>query len=337
MQNHRLKTIGPALVLALGLLAPAAEAQPTAADRETARALMEEGRARTAADDPAGALRAFEAAHAIMGAPTTGLEVARTQAALGRLVEARDTALQVTRMPASPGEPAPFTRARAAAGQLVEQLRGRIPSLRVELRGAREGTPVSVAVDGAAVPRTALAAPRKVNPGEHQIVVRARGYRDERRTVRVAEGEVLPVAITLVAREEPAAGARPAEPRGERTPAWVWGTGGAGVAALAIGAGFAVDFASAQRAIDEDCPPDAYGDRVCRPGRYSPGEADALAARRDRDLGLALGLGGAGAVALGVAIFGLTAAPPGRTTKDAGSARPWVSVGTSGVTVGGRF
>ena len=90
---------------------------------------------------------------------------------------------------------------------------------------------------------------------------------------------------------------------------------------------------SAQRTIDEDCPPNGSAPHVCPPDY----EADALAARRNRDLGLALGLGGAGAIALGVAIFGLTTAASGHDAKDSASSRPRVSVGLGGVTLGGRF
>ena len=43
-----------------------------------------------------------------MHVPTTGYEVAHQEAALGMLVEARDMALRVTRLPAEAHEPAPF-------------------------------------------------------------------------------------------------------------------------------------------------------------------------------------------------------------------------------------
>ena len=72
-----------------------ARAEPTAGDKETARSLMDEGDRKFAAKDFKGALDAYQGAHAIMGVPTTGIEVAKAQEALGLLVEARDTLLAV--------------------------------------------------------------------------------------------------------------------------------------------------------------------------------------------------------------------------------------------------
>ena len=49
-----------------------------------------------ATNDLEGALKRYEAAHEIMGVPTTGIEVARTRAKLGQLVEARAVAIELT-------------------------------------------------------------------------------------------------------------------------------------------------------------------------------------------------------------------------------------------------
>ena len=64
-------------------------------DRETARTLMQQGRELTAKGDLKEALKRFKGADDIMHVPTTGLEVARTQAPLGLLVEARDTIARI--------------------------------------------------------------------------------------------------------------------------------------------------------------------------------------------------------------------------------------------------
>lgn len=119
-----------AFVLVLALPGLASAATPNAADRETARTYMTEGRKQRDENDLKAALRAFEAADAIMHVPTTGLEVAKTEAMLGQLVEGRDVALRVARSSPEPGEPAPFAEARAAARKLADELEGRIPSIR---------------------------------------------------------------------------------------------------------------------------------------------------------------------------------------------------------------
>src|SRR5262249_27770672 len=55
-------------------------AEPSAVDRESARAYMAEGRQKRDAGDLKAALRAFQAADAVMHVPTTGFEVAKTEA-----------------------------------------------------------------------------------------------------------------------------------------------------------------------------------------------------------------------------------------------------------------
>src|SRR5579884_1405121 len=97
--------VASALALGAALGARSARADPTAADRETARALMDDGRALREKNDLRGALQRFKAADDIMHVPTTALEVARTQIPLGLLVEARDTIARIRLMPAKPGEP----------------------------------------------------------------------------------------------------------------------------------------------------------------------------------------------------------------------------------------
>src|SRR5262249_54086581 len=143
-----------ALALALtGLgIASGAWAQPTAADRETARTLMEQGDKAYDSKDYASALKSYVAADALVSLTTTGIWVARTQMALGQLVEARDTALRVTRIPKAQGESATRAAARTEAEQLVQSLATRIPSLSVSVQGATAGATVALTVDGAAVP-----------------------------------------------------------------------------------------------------------------------------------------------------------------------------------------
>ncbi len=101
---------------------------------------------RGASGDVKGALKSFQAADTIMRVPTTGFELAKTQAA-GLLVEARDTALRVTRMPVQPGEAAPFAEARSNSQQLSDELAERIPTLKIKVTGAADGEDPLVSVD----------------------------------------------------------------------------------------------------------------------------------------------------------------------------------------------
>jgi len=183
-----------AVALASILSTSAAWAGPTASDRETARMYMAEGRAKRDANDLKASLRAFEAADAIMHVPTTSLEVARTQAMLGLLVEARDRALQVARSSPRPGEPTPFVEARAAAEKLAADLEARIPSIRVTVVHPPPG--LTVSIDGAALPAIAIGLGRKLDPGNHVIVARAAGT-SRTIDVQVLERESKEVPIDL--------------------------------------------------------------------------------------------------------------------------------------------
>src|SRR5690606_23504734 len=65
-----------AILVALAVSAPirASAQQPSLADRETARALMDEGDRKRDSGDLAGALKSYEAADALMRVPTTGID-----------------------------------------------------------------------------------------------------------------------------------------------------------------------------------------------------------------------------------------------------------------------
>jgi hypothetical protein len=251
-----------ALVLAASVpFAPGLARAQSPEDRESARRLFEDGRARRDSGDAAGALEAFRAADALMNVPTTKLAVARAYLALGKLVEARDVALGVARLPVASAEPAPFTDARAAAAQLATEIAGRIPSVAIAIQG---DAPDSLSVDGATVPREAWSVPRRVNAGKHTVVARL-GARAVTQDFAVAEGESASVALDMRALP-PEASPRPhpdvpaaTRPLG----ALFWISAGVGATGLAVGgvAGV-VSIASKGTADslcrDNKCPPPAY-------------------------------------------------------------------------------
>jgi hypothetical protein len=158
---------------------------------------MDDGDRYTESKQFAEALRVYVAAHAIMRVPTTGIEVARTLAALGRLVEAREAAFAVTRMPVEPNEPKPFAAARREATQLDGQLDKRIPSLRIALAGGADPGTVHASIDDEELPANALTLPRRVDPGKRVVRVRAAGFAPVDRTVDVAEGSTTVVKVDL--------------------------------------------------------------------------------------------------------------------------------------------
>jgi hypothetical protein len=328
------------LLVAVGLClaAPALgqQPQPSAAAKNTARTLLVDGRAKYAARDYKGALKAFQGAHAIMGVPTTGLDLARTQAELGLLTEARETAAEVIRFD-SAGNQA-FVTAQQDAAQLAQQLDARIPSLVLNVSGAPSGTALEVTVDGELVPPAVLTLPRKVNPGEHTVLAKARGFADAQRTVNVGEKETKYVELTLA--RVGAAGEGGGEvvspypedkgggDGGRSVPTWAWVAGGVGLASIGASIAFGVDFSDAQDEVATNC-----SNNFCT--GYSPEYAADLQQRWNRSLALTVVFATVGAVGLGAATYGIVTAKP----KEPASAMvaPWVGPDGGGVVAIGRF
>jgi hypothetical protein len=209
-------------------------AAPSTADKETARGLMLQGDSAFERRDHAAALKAYRGAHALMNVPSTGIAVARAHAALGQLVEARDSALAVTRLPAAPDEPEAFVTARQGANQLALELVKRIPTLFVQVTGVQDDTAYRLKIDGAIVPPEAHALPRRLNPGRHVILVEAEGFVPAKQHIALSEGEAKRASIELVRGSSPPPDS--VEPtRGGGTSPLVYIGFGVGAAGLAVG------------------------------------------------------------------------------------------------------
>jgi hypothetical protein len=309
-------------LLSIASASGGAWAEPSAADRETARTLMDEGDKLIESRQLASALKAYRAAHALMGVPTTGIEVGKTEAAMGMLVEARDTLLAVSRIPAQPREPGAFASARQEATVLAEQVAARIPSLTVAVKGAPGDGELRVEIDGAAIPPAALSLPRKVNPGPHVVRARAKGFKDEQVDVTLSEAEERSVTISLVklAASSPSASAPPPPPppppKGSaiRKPLIY---GGIGLAGVGVVAGAVTGLLSLSRTsgLKDTCP-----GKVCPPS--AQGDVDAsrtLATVSNISFGAALL--GAGAALVGLVVLD---APSARATQGAIRLTPFV-------------
>jgi hypothetical protein len=173
-----------------------ARAEITPADRETARSLMDRGDLDFEQGRYAEALQEFRAAHALMNVPTTGIAVARTLAAMGQLLEARDAAIQVTLLPLNGPEPTPFSVARSDAQALASQLAPRISGLKINVLGVDPAV-LHVDVNGEPVPNAVLSLSRSVNPGTHSVHASAPGYVSQQKDVTVAEGQTISIDLAL--------------------------------------------------------------------------------------------------------------------------------------------
>ena len=198
MGSRRVRLTMTATAVAALLAAPGAGAGPSAADRETARSMMQEGRDLRDKGDLKGALQRFKSADDIMHVPTTALEVARTQVSLGLLVEALDTIAAIRKSPPQPDDPAPFKDARTKAEELDAQVEAKVPSLNITVSGGAEGETPGHLDRRRLGPAAAAGVPRKVDPGHHVVTARARSG-EAKEEVDVTEGEKKDVQLVLVA------------------------------------------------------------------------------------------------------------------------------------------
>jgi len=297
----------------------AAPHEVTAADKETARALMDAADAKLAAGDARGALDAYVAADKIMGVPTTGLEVGRTQAKLSLLLEARDTLLRVTRYAQDASEPAAFTKARQEASTLAASLAARIPSLQVEVKGPQDDHAIAVTVDGVVLPAGMHRLPRKVNPGAKVIRVTAEGYKASEQAITLAEGEQRVATFALAALPAPPAAP---EPAGLSPLVWIgFGVGGAALVVGTITGGLSLSKTSDAKA---QC-----ADTICKAGAQDDIDAALLNANLS-NVSFAVAAVG---VVLGVVGIAISDEPPSEAQgPSAVRAKPWVGIGTVGLT-----
>jgi hypothetical protein len=252
-----------ALALASSVLAPAAARAdaPDAVTRGTARKLGAEGLTLYDKGRYAEALEKFRLANQLVPAPTLGVRVARCLEKLGRLVEASEVYLDVTRQEVERGAPYVHRRAQADALAEREKLLPRIPSLEVELTGPTQGAVVRVDEDE--MPAAMIGQRRPIDPGAHVVVV-ARGDRTISRDVTIAEREAARVSIELP--PLPPAPARASRGGGtQRVLGWVSiGVGAAGVVAgAATGiAGIAQESSLLERCGDARACPASEADAV---------------------------------------------------------------------------
>jgi len=259
--HRRLLALSFAAMTVAATASSNAWADPSLSDRETARSLMDDGDAKRDKGDFRAALKSYEAADAIMHVPTTGLEVARAQAQLGLLLEARETLGRVGRLPPKPSEPAAFTAARRTAEGLMAELGARIPSVTVLATNGEPNQPVVIVFDNEVVPPAAAQAPRKVNPGRHTVVARS-GSLEKKQDVDVAERESKTVTLDL----KPTAAARldsnetdpSSRSSGSSSLPKILVYGGFGLGAVGLGVGVVTGLLSFSKVSDvkKDCPND---------------------------------------------------------------------------------
>jgi hypothetical protein len=144
-------------------------AADTLADKETARALFNEGNGFRDAGDLRAAVDKYKVAYALYPTPIIGLELGRAHVGIGELLEARQVLTSIEKLPLKGDQSGRANLARSDARTLSEILVTRIPAVKVVVPGI-ESTPARVVkVDGVVVPNEVLLVPRRLNPGNHTI------------------------------------------------------------------------------------------------------------------------------------------------------------------------
>jgi hypothetical protein len=310
-------------------IAERASAETSASDLESARELYKQGKELRAAGDIKGALEKFKAGHALGQTPVTGLELGRAHMDLAQLLEAREVFLSIARLPVQSDEGEKSAGARTEAAQLADQLRPRIPTLTVKILGAPAGSPPVVTVDGVTIPVAAIGAPRKLNPGSHEVTAKSTSTLEQRATVELKEGESreLPLTLnvtaeTLTAKPPAADPGNPSDAGGTKTNALVYVGFGVGVVGVATGSITGLMALSRASKVDAACG----GKLICPPSAKS----DVTAGRTLGTVStIAFIVGGAG-VALGV--YGLLNPAKSSPPRAGLVVHPEIGAGWAGLT-----
>lgn len=296
------------LLLACVLASPEAHAED-AETRTAARDLATQGAQAFDSGRYADASDFFRRAHELVHAPTIALMQARSLTKLGLLLEAIDVYEQTARFKLGPDSPEAYAGAVQSAQTELEDVRKRVPRLKLTLLGATSDELPQVTMDDRPTPAALLGVERPINPGPHRIAVRLGGQLRASRSLSLLEGESYRVDLDVQpARPAPVPSAptpeaaQPTERKSTATNYRLWGYVGLGVGALGLGVGTYTGLRALQHKSELDL--------VCHPDCPPTSAEDLHGFRTNRTVSwISYGVGLA-AVAGGVAL--LTLGPPER-------------------------
>ncbi len=173
----------------LSLSVSAAHAAEDAETRTAARDLATQGAQAFDAGQYAEASDFFKRAHQLVSAPSIALMQARSLAKLGQLLEAVDVYEQTARLKLSEDAPEAYVNAVQTAHSEVEEVRARVPRLKLIVVGVSSSDGAQVTIDDRLTPAALLGVERPVNPGLHHFAVRVAGQMRAARELSVVEGQ----------------------------------------------------------------------------------------------------------------------------------------------------
>jgi hypothetical protein len=237
-------------------------------------------------------------------------------------------------MPTANDETEKSVEARTEAAHLAEELRPRIPTLRVTIQGLPPGETAHLSIDGVGVPDAALTEPQKVDPGKHTVAIRVgegAAAREARGEGVVTEGQA--GEVTLAVPPPPAVVVPvvpvPVAPRPQ--------VSGVGPVLVKVGfgtaiAGGVVTLVAGIVAIGKasQLPSECSGLKTCDASHGGPDLAAANTAATVANV--AFGVGAAGAF---LGLIGLWRSRSTTATVAGASFSPWIGAGAAGLD--GRF
>lgn len=337
--------------LALGLVGAAigalghptvAHAEPTQADKATARDLLREGKELRAKGDHAGARKKFEAAYTLVPTPITGFAYANELVTLGLLVEAREVLGEVDRMPTKSTESDEGRAARKSAEALYQEISPKIPVVEILVQPAGEAQTV-LTVDGKPTPVVAAEAGLRLNPGSH-VAKAKRGDVERSTTFEATVGQHSKVTIVFEAPSatppagppKPAPGEAAPPPSPPPTPPPSGGSSTRIVGIVGFGLGVASLGASAILGWSAKSSYDSAKSAHCPTGACTPEGLQAISDARSRGNTATIFFGIGGILAIAGAVVWV--ASPSRS-EHAAVAAPSLSlaVGPGHLQLGGTF
>ena len=165
--------------------------------RTAARDLATQGAEAFEAGRYADASDFFRRAHELVPAPTIALLEARSLAKLALLLEAADVYEQTAHVKLADDAPAAYAQAIETARLEVEEVRKRVPRLKLSVTGAASGEFAQVSMDDKPTPPALLGVERPVNPGLHRIVVYVAGELRISRDLSLTEGEAYQIELDI--------------------------------------------------------------------------------------------------------------------------------------------
>ncbi|HTA93127.1 MAG TPA: hypothetical protein VK745_26295 [Polyangiaceae bacterium] len=206
---ERGRRFGALLACSLFLSVASARAQEDAETRTMARDLATQGGQAFDAGNYAAASDFFRRAHQLVAAPSIALMQARCLVKLGQLLAAIDIYEQTARLKLADDAPEAYVTAVQTAYTEVEEVRKRLPRLKLTVLGTANGDGAQVTIDDKPTPAALLGVERPVDPGVHHFAVRIGGQTRAAAELTVVEGQSYQVELD----------AHPARPAAEPSPA----------------------------------------------------------------------------------------------------------------------